>query len=65
MDRLPPDGELIELRTLDEALALLGEWITAYRRLEHEHAKALFAVEHAHAAIRFDAVQMQEEESPF
>jgi hypothetical protein len=68
LDRFPPEGDLVELRTLDEAVALLNEWITAYRRLEHEHSKALFAVEHARAAIQFDAVpmpQMQEEGLPF
>lgn len=64
MDRFPPAGDVAELRTLDDAIALLDEWIAAYRRLEHEHSKALFAVEHAHAAIRFDAVVMSKLESP-
>jgi hypothetical protein len=57
VDRFPAVGEVVELRTLDEALVLLDAWITAYRRLEAEHSSALTYLEHARAAMQFDAVE--------
>jgi hypothetical protein len=35
----PPASELVALRTIDDAVALLDQWVTAYRRLEHQYAK--------------------------